>query len=257
MMMKLYLIRSFLVSLICLAINCSTKDPGEGEVASDRFQTERATTSYEGQVIFDTSKYLHLDIRVSMTSETEGKFRVTEFVIEDEKEGDELTWEGFCRLYRNESGQPMLVLENTSREQPLKRTTLTKAGTVRESNFRNTDLVFYVFEDHLELLDREQIVCGNPECFFYRRTSPQFTIEGYLMYRGDTSYFYEMNTKVQWPLTKLGSYYQAAREHNTLADKKNDTTYLKATGYSISTMTKSEGRRDALVLRRIIQSSSL
>ena len=77
------------------------------------------------------------------------------------------------------------------------------------------------------------------------------------MYKGDTSYFYETNTDTRWPLTKLGSYFQAAREHNTLVDKKNDTTYLKATAYCItSTIEKPERKINALVLKRIIQSST-
>jgi hypothetical protein len=255
-MVKVYFKLFFIILAFCLVANCSTRPSGREELQV-KGTSGAGITSYEGEVIFDSSKYLHLDIQLQPMSDTEGSFFLTEAVIEDEKETGTLNWKGFYRFHRDAEGPPVLVLENTSREIPLRRTSQRPGGYVREENFRNTDLVFHVFEDHLQLLDQDQIVCPEPKCFFYQRTSPLFTVEGYFMYRGDTTYFYEMNTKIQWPIMKLGAYFQAAREQNTLAQTKHDTTYLKATAYCIRTPAKSREKINALVLRKIIQSSSL
>jgi hypothetical protein len=163
-------------------------------------------------------------------------------------------WNGFYTL-QQVANHTLIALQNTTREKPLRRQFIMSNGKIREQNFRHRDLAFVLAEDHLELVDDNILISADREDFFYRRTSPEFTVEGYMTYRGDTSYFFETNTKINWPLTKLGAYTQAAKEHITLADKKNDTTYLKATAYSI-TVTRPKKKLDALVLKKIIQSSS-
>ena len=238
-------------------MSCSTKPSGHEETPLQPTDSDAGVTSYAGEVAFDTLKSLHLDIQLQPANDAEGSFFLTEILIEGDRDTERLAWKGFYRIQGGAQGQPILVLENTSREIALRRTSLMHGGSVREENFRNTDLTFNIFEDHLQLLDQDKVVCDGSECFLYPRTTPLFTVEGYFMYRGDTTYFYEMNTKMRWPMMKLGAYYQAAREHNTLAQTKNDTTYLKATAYCIRTNTKSKGTINTLVLRRIIQSSSL
>ena len=210
---------------------------------------------YEGRIHFDANQYLNLIVQLNATSASEGSFELVENIIDKEIPVDNSSYKGFYNI-RVDNEKAILILENTSRNKPLRRTSLTSRGTIREENFRNEDLKFYLKEDHLELIEGDEIISEDGENFLYKRNTPEFTIEGYMTYRGDTSFFYETNTKIIWPLTKLGSYTQAAVEHNTLADKKNDTTYLKATAYAI-TVTQAKRKVDALVLKKIIQSSPL
>ena len=242
-----------IVSVMLMSAGCTSK--------SDNYQllvdndVNEVKVIYEGRIHFDANQYLNLIVQLNATSASEGSFELVENIIDKEIPVDNSSYKGFYNI-RVDNEKAILILENTSRNKPLRRTSLTSRGTIREENFRNEDLKFYLKEDHLELIEGDEIISEDGENFLYKRNTPEFTIEGYMTYRGDTSFFYETNTKIIWPLTKLGSYTQAAVEHNTLADKKNDTTYLKATAYAI-TVTQAKRKVDALVLKKIIQSSPL
>src|SRR5688500_9045353 len=121
------------LSTVCFAMSCSTRQP-DGEIELQTPSQDEDVTSYEGQVVFDTSKYLHLDIQLQRKNDTEGSFLLTEIIIENEKDTETIKWTGFYRLYPEEDGRTILVLENTSREIPLRRTSLMQGGYVREEN---------------------------------------------------------------------------------------------------------------------------
>ena len=242
-----------IMSVMLMSAGCTSK-PDNSQLLVDS-DVNAVTMIYEGWIRFDVDQHLNLIVQLNATSASEGSFELVENIIDKEILVDNSSYKGFYGLRFNNE-KVILTLENTSRNKPLRRTSLTSRGTIREENFRNRDLKFLLKEDHLELIEADATISDDAQDFLYKRNTPEFTIEGYMTYRGDTSFFYETNTKITWPLTKFGAYTQAAVEHNTLADKKDDTTYLKATAYAI-TVTQAKRKVDALVLKKIIQSSSL
>jgi hypothetical protein len=256
MKMKMFF-RSGLVlnTLFWLTVSC--RDSNKPDLSNTNFDAEINfhAISYEGDVLFDSGKYLHLVVDLFPSHDTGGKFQVTEYVRYNDIPGSKQTKTGVYDVYHDGDERTVITLQSSALAQPLRRTSLTKNRLIRAENFRDNDLTFLLHEDHLELLDGNERISGNAEDFLYKRTTPEFTIEGYLMYFHDTAWIYETNTAIQWPLTKLGTFYQVARERNMLAKKKNDTTYLKATGYCIESTVGKNERRNVLVLKRIIQSS--
>lgn len=249
---QLSLLRLLPVALLLWC--CREQRTNERLLSTDGKDIEAIT--YEGEVAFSAASVLSIEVTLIPAGESDGRYHVNEFVGIPGDESAPFEQKGFYSVFRNEKGDKMLVLENSARPAPLRRTTELPSGSLREENFRNDDLTFLVNDDVLVMMDGESIVSSEPEHYLYRRTTPEFTIEGYYMYRGDTSVYYEMNTKTKWPLAKLRRYFQAASEHNQLVDRKNDTTYLKATGYCIS-FPNTNRKTNALVLKRILQSSTL
>jgi hypothetical protein len=242
-----------LIAGIALLAGCNSQ-ASESRISEDNDDSKKVIT-YDGQIKYGGEKSLGLTIKLYPSSSTEGSFDLSESLIENDIVTETSASKGFY-IVRPLDDISTLTLENSAREKPLRRSFMTERAKIREQNFRHKDLTFLLTENHLQLVEENIPVSSDPEDFFYKPTTPEFTVEGYMTYRGDTSFFYETNTKITWPLTKFGSYTQAAREHNTLADKKNDTTYLKATAYVIAVARKKQ-KVDALVLKKIIQSSSL
>jgi hypothetical protein len=218
-------------------------------------ESDFKVVSYEGDVLLDSEKYLHLTVDLFPSEDGDGEFCVTEYVRDKDISAPDQVKRGVYDIYHDQDERTIVILQRSALERPLRRTSLTKNGMVRTENFRNNDLTFLLREDRLELLDKGEQISRSPQDLLYRRTTPEFTIEGYFMYSHDTAWIYETNTKIHWPLTKLGAFYQAARERNTLAQKKYDTTYLKATGYCIEWDLDKGERRNVLVLKKIIQTS--
>jgi hypothetical protein len=254
--MKIFF-RYSLILNITLWLPVSCRDSKKPDLPNNNFNTELNLNaiSYEGDVLIDTGTYLHLVVDLFPSDGTEGEFQVTEYVRYNDIAATKQIKRGVYDLYHDGDERTVITLQNSALTNPLRRTSLTKGRKIRTENFRENDLTFLLEEDHLELLDGNEKISGNPEDFIYKRTTPEFTIEGYLMYFHDTAWIYETNTGIRWPLTKLGTFYQVAREHNILAKKKYDTTYLKATGYCIESVVGKNERRNALVLKKIIQSS--
>lgn len=242
-----------LILAVALIAGCDSR-VAESTLSNDNEDSPGAIT-YDGRIKYAAEKVVALTIKLYPSSSTEGSFDLLESLVANDIATETSTLKGFYIL-RPLEDQTILTLENSAREKPLRRSFMTTHGKIREQNFRHRDLTFFFKEDYLQLVEENIPLSTDPEDFLYKPTSPEFTVEGYMTYRGDTSFFYETNTKITWPLTKLGSYTQAAREHNTLADKKYDTTYLKATAYAITVVQKKK-KVDALVLKKIIQSSSL
>jgi hypothetical protein len=243
----------FIVVLCCL-ICCNSKTQ---DSVNDGINTELSPSviSYEGDIHFDSGKYLHLAVDLFPSNGTTGEFSVTEYVRYNDIGAPKQVMRGAYDVYHDGNERTIIVLQSSSLELPLRRTSLTKGGMIRIENFRDNNLAFLFYDDHLELLDGNENISSNPEDFFYKKASPEFTIEGYFMYFQDTAWIYETNTEIKWPLSKFGSFYQAARDRNTLAKHKYDRTYLRATGYCIESPVETNEHRKVLVLKKIIQSS--
>jgi hypothetical protein len=225
--MKMFF-RYRLVLNVILWLSVSCRDSKKPDLSNNNFDAELNLNviSYEGDVLFDSGKYLHLVVDLFPSDDREGKFQVTEYVRYNDISGSKQIKRGVYDVYHDGDERTVIILQSSALAHPLRRTSLTEGGKVRTEDFRDNDLTFLLREDHLELLDGNEKISSNPEDFLYKRTTPEFTIEGYLMYFQDTAWVYETNTGIQWPLTKLGVFYQVARERNTLAEKKYDTTYF-------------------------------
>ena len=245
----------FLLAL--LMVSCGSKQNQNDSGLSDQFSNVESDQSvFEGQIPFNARQSLHLEVSLIPASAMDGRFSLKETVIGEAGATDPFLKQGFYSVFDTDGDERSITLTGTRRENALRRVYTAESGNIREENFRDTDLTFLLEEDALTLLNGPTPLSPDASHKLFKRATPVFTVEGYFQYLGDTALFYEMNTKQHWPLTKLGVYYQAAKEYNMLADKANDTIYLKATAYGIQYVSREKKRINALVLKSILQSSA-
>jgi hypothetical protein len=84
----------------------------------------------------------------------------------------------------------------------------------------------------------------------FRRSKP-FTVEGYLTFLKDSAEFFELNTRENWVVAKLGAYKNAKIKYFELAKEKFEGLYVKGLAYTVHHVTPQGKEIDALVLRRI------
>jgi hypothetical protein len=88
------------------------------------------------------------------------------------------------------------------------------------------------------------------------RRSDLFTVEGYFTVSGDTTDFFEQNTREYWPVSNLGFYDEAVLKYGELATEKYEGIYLRALAYSVHNIGADGKERQALVLKRIYKMGS-
>ena len=126
----------------------------------------------------------------------------------------------------------------------------TKADEVTENlylkSYGDHELVL-VDEDFNEAVPRHSLI----------RRSELFTVEGYFTVYGDTTEFFERNTRKTWPVAQLAHYDEAVRKYDRLAKEKFEGVYLKALSYSITQTDKNGKESDALVFKKILLMDSM
>lgn len=125
--------------------------------------------------------------------------------------------------------------------------------------FRKTDLTLQSYGNNkLLILDNDSNpVTTDAEYNLTRRRSTLFTVEGYFVYQDDRANFFETNTKENFTVSKLGAFYDACRQYHQLTEKKSEPIYLKAVGFLISDPNADGDETESLVLKRIVQTSSV
>lgn len=117
------------------------------------------------------------------------------------------------------------------------------------------DLYLKSYGDHELILVDENFREVVPGYSLIRR-SELFTVEGYFTVYGDTTEFFERNTRKTWPVARLAYYDEAVKRYNALAKEKFEGVYLNALSYSVSHRDKRGNESAALVFKNILDMDS-
>ncbi|HEX8041925.1 MAG TPA: hypothetical protein VF490_22420, partial [Chryseosolibacter sp.] len=227
---------------------------------------------YEGRVPLGEKTFLYQELfMLPGNLAGEGRYRMSEYIEENDASTQVSSFAGnYATIYGKGPEERLVALYNSAHREGFKRTylgnsplgdrlTATHIRMIREERFRKTDLALRIQgRDRLVVLDqRLEPLTLEPEYNLVKRTSRLFTVEGYFSHRGDTSDFFEMNTKERWPVSKGGSYSQAIRQYHQLTTEKSEVTYLKAIGFSIRQPNRAGKESDVLVLKKVLEMASV
>jgi hypothetical protein len=217
---------------------------------------------YEGRVPLDEKRALYIELSlVPSTIPGEGRFNLEE-IVEDENESTALSsLTGMYAItygYGEEEQDFMVQLHNSGLSNGIKRV-YTTGEKMFEETFRKNDLTLLSKGENklLVLNNNSKPITLAPEFNLVKRVSKLFTVEGYFIYKNDTTDFFEMNTKEKLAVSNLGEYFKACQQYHQLTEKKSEPIYLKAVGFNVKQMDREGKEIQALVLKRIIQTSSL
>lgn len=246
------------VFLCVLIFSCNSKSTLSDLIPEQEPLSE--WTFFEGRIPLDDKRSLYLEVALMPGQLAgEGSYRLQE-ATEDENGRYQISdITGNYATHSNEDQQLILQFHHTALNEGLRRSYITNNGkTLREETIRNTDLQVWRKGDRtLIVLDyRQEPITLEPNYNLVKRSSPYFTIEGYFRHTVDSAVFFETNTRERWAVSKMGAYDQATREYHLLVKEKFDSVYLKAVGYSIRQINRKGREVDALVLKRILQTTS-
>jgi hypothetical protein len=117
------------------------------------------------------------------------------------------------------------------------------------------DLTFRISSDYELILVDDDFDEITPLQKLTRRSN-LFTVEGYFTVSGDTTDFFEQNTREYWPVSNLGFYDEAVLKYGELATEKYEGIYLRALAYSVHNIAADGKEREALVFKKILKMGS-
>ncbi len=248
-----------LIGFYLLLCCCESK-----EKVTDIFPVKSEQTQgwivYEGFVPVNEKASLFIELSLLPGAAGEGEYHLTELLeVEGLKEELPPMYGRYSTLVGSTVEEVILYVHKSSREKGIKRTYLTLDGKrFREELIRTTDLTLRKNGDELLIVLNSHAEPLTLESKFNlkKRSSKLFTVEGYFAHTGDSAVFLEMNTKERWGISKRGQYDQALQGYYELTEKKFESVYVKAIGYSIVEEKKNGRKVDALVLKKILQMSS-
>ena len=249
---------------ICLFFLLASCNPKREEL---RFfpdsQSPGNESIYEGRVPLDEKRLLVIELNLlPYANSAEGQYKLQE-TIEDGSASYPLS-ERSGQYSSYQEGEKIIVrLHNSALGDGVKRTYYAKNEKgdtrFREENLRAVDLTLLRLDDETfsVLATTSEPVSRNANDHLYKRASPNFTIEGYFRHTGDSADFFEMNTEHRWAVTKMGAYGAAIRQYHELVEEKFQPVYLKGVGYSIHRPNETGKKVEALVIKKLVQMSSV
>ncbi|MBT1702184.1 hypothetical protein [Chryseosolibacter indicus] len=253
-----------LLLLLTLVINaCNNTKEAAIDYSNEVYERSIVNAVYEGRIPVGEDRFLYLELALFPGSvDGEGTYSLEE-VLEDKALRDQPLHlsKGMYTIsygYGEKKEDYIIQLHNSSHSAGLKRV-YSASNKIYEETFRKTDLVLLSEGNkRLLVLDKESNpITREREYNLTQRASKLFTVEGYFTYKSDTADFYEVNTRENMAITRLGAYYEACRQYHELTEKKAEPIYLKAVGFMIKTVDAKGKETEALVLKRIIQTSSV
>jgi hypothetical protein len=216
---------------------------------------------YEGRVPLDEKRNLYLEVFMRPGSDTgEGDYQLTETIEEENFSSGLSPFRGKYSTFYGTGQEDLIVrFHNSVQMEDIKRTYYDPVSKkIKERSLRKTDLTLLRRGEHglVMLYQNAEPVSLEPRYMLVKRTSRLFTVEGYFEHAGDSSVFFEMNTHVKWPVSKLGAYDLAISQYHQLAREKSEGIYLKGVGYAVSQAGRAGKPVDALVLKKVIQMTS-
>jgi hypothetical protein len=243
----------FSVIIVCVGCNDLKKSDEEFPVKST---TDWIT--YEGRIPINENDYLYLELSMLPGNPGEGLYRLQESLRTPAGTDNVGSFKGSYTSFAKPGGQIEIHFQNSSYPTGIRRTSKSADGKrIREEEYRVRDLVLLKEGDHkmIALDNANEPISLDEDDNLCKRTSTIFTVEGTFAHVGDSAAFYEVNTERVWPVSKQGEYALAIRQYYELADLKNEGVYLKGTGFSIERLSSNGGKKETLVLKKIISMS--
>ncbi len=226
---------------------------------------------YEGRVPLNDSTSLYIEVSMlPSNSMGEGSYRLQEFVEGERADPEPSFLEGkYSTLLGETPDERIVQFHNSARPKGFRRTYLapgfvgnitdSRLPMIHEEPFRATDLAVRADDKNkLIVLDHSlQAVSTESEANLVRRTSRLFTVEGYFRHNGFSADFRELNTGENWTVSKYGGYSKAIGQYHQLTTRKFEFTYMKAIGFSIRNTDSAGNERDALVIRKVLQMTTI
>jgi hypothetical protein len=220
-------------------------------------------THFEGKVPLDQSRSLVIELSLLPSANpAEGQYQLYESIDDGASSQSISELTGSYSAFQDD-GRIIVRLHNSALGDVVKRNYYVKneKGDLRyrEENLRSVDLsLLRLDDDTFSVLATTSLpLSENPNDYVYRRSSSYFTIEGYFRHTGDSADFFEMNTQRRWAITKMGAYTGAIRQYHELVEKKFQPVYLKGVGFSINRPDENGNRVEALVIKKLLQMSSV
>lgn len=246
----------FLSMIVLVVSGCIELKKSEEEFP---IQNNTDWITYEGRVPINDKNNLYLEVSMLPGNPGEGYYQLEEFLetpFGTEKMG---VFKGTYTTFSKPNGEMQVHFQNSAYPTGIRRSYPRPDGKlIREENYRVLDLVLKKDGDFkLIALDNSQDPITVEDNFnLSKRTSDVFTVEGTFAHVGDSSVFYEINTKKTWSVSRQGSYYVATRQYHELANKKNEGIYLKGTAFTIRQPDARGRGKERLVFKKIIAMTS-
>lgn len=247
--------KCFLV-LLAIATACTDLKRSEEEFP---VQTTSDWITYEGRVPVTDKENLYMEISMLPGNAGEGYYRLEEFLETPTDVNKIGSFKGTYSNFSTPSGELEIHFQNSSYAEGIAyRYPSLDGKRIREQEYRVRDLVLRNDGGNklIALDNANQPISLDERHNLSKRTSHLFTIEGKFAHVGDSSVFYETNTKQVWPLSRQGAYELATRQYYQLSDVKNEGIYLKGIGFSVREVDKRGHRKEALVIKSIIAMTS-
>lgn len=246
----------FYCVLLLIASACNDLKRSEEEFPA---QMTSDWITYEGRVPVTDEHNLYMEISMLPGNAGEGYYRFDEF-LETPTEVNKIgSFKGIYSNFSTPSGEIEVHFQNSSYPEGIRyRYPSLDGKRIREQEYRIRDLVLRLDggQKLIALDNGNQPISMDERHNLSKRTSNLFTIEGKFAHVGDSSIFYEMNTKQVWPLSRQGAYELATRQYYQLSDVKNEGIYLKGIGFSVREVDERGYRKEALVIKSIIAMTS-
>jgi hypothetical protein len=218
------------------------------------------TSYYEGRIPLDDRHNIFFEISLRpSTTANEGDFTLKEFVEENELPSMMFETKGMYSMMENDEGLQTIFLQNSARSEKLLRVYKAPNGKIRQESFRNKDLTLQKKNENVLIVlnNDSKPVSLEYQHNLFKRVSDLFTVEGYFREKDDTAEFSEMNTRINWPVMKVGDYANATKQYYELTSKKGEPVYLKGIGYNVLCPSAGNHTAKALVFKRIIQTTGV
>jgi hypothetical protein len=252
---------SLFLFTLCLFLSCAPKKETLQFYPDSEPNSE--WSSYEGRIPLDDHRALVIEMNLlASATPAEGEYQLFEYIDNGSSIDAISKLTGSYSSYR-EGENVVVQLFNSSLGDLVNRTYYAKneRGDLRyrEEKLRAVDLRLLRHDDETfsVLATTSKPVSVNANDRIYKRTSVYFTIEGYFRHTGDSADFFEVNTETRWAVTKMGAYGAAIRQYHELAQDKFQPVYLKGVGFSINRPDEKGNRVEALVIKKLVQMSSL
>ncbi|HEY0740208.1 MAG TPA: hypothetical protein VGD40_02065 [Chryseosolibacter sp.] len=242
--------------LLALATACNDLKRSEEEFP---VKTTSDWITYEGRVPVTDKQNLYMEIAMLPGNAGEGYYQLDEFLETPTDVSKIGSFKGVYSSFSTPSGELEIHFQNSSYPEGITyRYPSLDGKRIREQEYRVRDLVLRKEgDDKLIAVDNaNQPISLDERHNLSKRTSHLFTIEGKFAHVGDSSVFYETNTKQVWPLSRQGAYELATRQYYQLSDVKNEGIYLKGVGFSVREVDERGHRKEALVIKSIIAMTS-
>jgi hypothetical protein len=250
---------ALLVFSALLLSHCESKQKAT-EIFPVKSELTHGWIVYEGFVPIAENQNLFIAVSMRAGDSGEGDYKLEEAIYTANVIEALPTLHGkYSSLVGATPEEVIVYVHRSVREKPIKRIYPSVNGKkIREEFFRHTDLAFRRSGDGrlIVLNSNSEPLTLEPKFNLTKRISPLFTVEGYFAHTGDSSIFLEMNTNQRWPISKRGAYEEAVQGYYALTEKKFESVYLKAVGYSILDQDKNGRVVESLVLKRVLQMSS-